>query len=577
MYKPGGTIKSLLTDLEQHIYVLPAIQREFVWSAEQICRLFDSLMQGYPFGTMLFWNINPENSDKFKFFDFVRTYHERDNPHCPPLPIQYNKPLVAVLDGQQRMTALNIGLRGSYAEKVKWKWWSSPDAFPTKRMYLNLLSEANFETDDKFEFVFREDGLPEHEAKSLWFPVGEILGLSGGPDMQDWIEKFELQKEQRKTAYRTLDMLYRVIHTDQLISYYEERNQDIERVLSIFIRINSGGTKLSYSDLLLSVAVAQWQTLDARDEIHKVVDEMNSIGSRFNFSKDLVLKAGLMLADIGNVGFKVANFTHENMTTLEAKWKGIRKALVLATHLLSSFGFNGQVLRADSALLPIAYYLYIRKFGDSYLTDNKYVDDRHEIRQWLVKTLLKSSGIWGGGLDTFLGRLRDVINNHGDSGFPIHEIVSEMNKSGKSLTFEQEEMEDLLDVQYGQPLTFSVLSLLFPHLDLSHHFHIDHVYPKSKLVRRELEALGFSVAEIDLLGEMANKLPNLQLLQGAINVQKQAQSPAQWADNAFTDAQRPAYVSTNMLGTLPRDPKGFEDFFNARRNLLQQRLSALLA
>ena len=120
MYKPGGTIKALLTDLEQHTYVLPAIQREFVWSSEQICRLFDSMMQGYPFGTMLFWKINQKNSDKFKFFDFVRTYHERDNPHCPSLPIQFNKPLVAVLDGQQRMTALNIGLRGSYAENVKW-------------------------------------------------------------------------------------------------------------------------------------------------------------------------------------------------------------------------------------------------------------------------------------------------------------------------------------------------------------------------------------------------------------------------------------------------------------------------
>lgn len=577
MYKPGGTIKELLTDLELHTYVLPAIQREFVWSPEQICRLFDSMMQGYPFGTMLFWKINQENSEKFKFFDFVRTYHERDHPHCPPLPIQYNKPLVAVLDGQQRMTALNIGLRGSYAEKVKWKRWTSPDAFPTKRLHLNLLSEVDLETGDKYEFKFREEGLPNLEPKSLWLPVGDVLGFTGGPDMQDWIEQFELQKEERKAAYRTLDTLYRVIHTDQLVSYYEEKDQDIERVLSIFIRINSGGTKLSYSDLLLSVAVAQWQTLDARDEIHKVVDEMNSIGSRFNFNKDLVLKAGLMLADIGNVGFKVANFTHENMAILESKWKGIRKALVLATHLLSGFGFNGQVLRADSAMLPIAYYLYVRKFGDSYLTDNKHLSDRQEIRQWLVKTLLKSSGIWGSGLDTFLGRLRDVINNHGSSGFPVIEIRAEMNKSGKSLTFEHEEIEGLLNVQYGQPMAFSVLSLLFQHLDFSHHFHIDHVYPKSKLTKRVLEGLGFSDTEVESMELMCNQLPNLQLLQGTINIQKQAQVPAQWVNEAFTDAQRPAYISTNLLGSLPSTPNDFNAFFTARREVLTQRLTTLLA
>ena len=65
--------------------MLPAIQREFVWRPGQICRLFDSLMQGYPFGTFLYWRVDPENSGKFQFFDFVRDYHQRDNPHCPPV------------------------------------------------------------------------------------------------------------------------------------------------------------------------------------------------------------------------------------------------------------------------------------------------------------------------------------------------------------------------------------------------------------------------------------------------------------------------------------------------------------
>jgi hypothetical protein len=404
-------------------------------------------MQGYPFGTMLFWRVTGENSHTFKFFDFVRDFHERDNPHCPPLAIQYNKELVAVLDGQQRMTALNIGLRGSYAEKLKSKWWSNPDAFPTKRLHLNLLGQVDPESGDRYVFEFRESGQTAFVDGALWFPVGLILGMSGGPDITDWYEQFDMDKEQRKAAYKTLDTLYRVVHTDQLIAYYEEKDQNIERVLNIFIRINSGGSKLSYSDLLLSVAVAQWKTLDARQEIHKLVDEMNSVGSRFNFSKDLVLKAGLMLADIGSVGFKVENFNHENMAILESNWKRIRNALVLSTRLLSNFGFNGQVLRADSAILPIAYYLYSRKFTESYLSDSTYLEDRQTIRRWLVKTLLKASGIWGSGLDTFLGRLRDVLKTNSSHGFPLEEIRFEMTKSGKSINFETEEIEDLLDLR----------------------------------------------------------------------------------------------------------------------------------
>ena len=55
MYQQGGTIKKALDSIASNEYVLPAIQREFVWSRKQICRLFDSVMQGYPFGDFLFW------------------------------------------------------------------------------------------------------------------------------------------------------------------------------------------------------------------------------------------------------------------------------------------------------------------------------------------------------------------------------------------------------------------------------------------------------------------------------------------------------------------------------------------
>src|SRR6202035_2265731 len=107
MYKPGRTIRDALRKVEQNEYVLPAIQREFVWRPEQTARLFDSLMQGYPFGTFLFWTVEPANSAAYKFYGFVRDYHEKDSPHCPELGTIPDRSLIAVLDGQQRLTALN--------------------------------------------------------------------------------------------------------------------------------------------------------------------------------------------------------------------------------------------------------------------------------------------------------------------------------------------------------------------------------------------------------------------------------------------------------------------------------------
>ena len=157
MYQSGLTIREALESVSKNLYVLPAIQREFVWNPEQISRLFDSLMQGYPFGTFLFWRVEPEKSILFKFYGFVQNYHERDAPHCPELGALPNRELTAVLDGQQRLTALNIGLRGSMAIKDPGKWRTNPNAFPKKILHLNLLAlNGEDEEGEAYSFQFKD-------------------------------------------------------------------------------------------------------------------------------------------------------------------------------------------------------------------------------------------------------------------------------------------------------------------------------------------------------------------------------------------------------------------------------------
>jgi len=109
-----------------------------------------------------------------------------------------------------------------------------------------------------------------------------------------------------------LSKLRNIIHQGT-ISFYLEESEELDKVLQIFIRVNSGGTKLSYSDLLLSIATAQWKEKDAREAIHDFVDEINVIGDGFKFNKDLILKGCLVLSDLNHVRFKVDNFTKSNM------------------------------------------------------------------------------------------------------------------------------------------------------------------------------------------------------------------------------------------------------------------------
>lgn len=579
MYQQGGTIKEALDRIASHEYVLPAIQREFVWSPKQICALFDSLMQGYPFGEFLFWRIDAEKSEDYRYYDFVRNYHERDSAHCPDLGILRDKSLTAVLDGQQRLTAFNIGLRGSMATKAPRLWWNNPDAFPKRVLALDLLARP--ERDDEgncYQFDFVDDSKLGLQGTRLWFPVADILGMEDGPAMHEWLLDKDLNREQQRDAYRALDRLHRVVRTKPTVAYYEETNQDIEHVLNIFIRRNSGGTVLAYSDLLLSIAVSQWDNLDARKEVHSLVDELNGLGAGLGLSKDFVLKAGLMLTDIASVGFEVRNFTHSNMAVLERNWPRIKDALIGTVQLVTDFGFDSRTVRANSALLPIAYYFYKLGSPTNFGSHPRYEEDRKAIRKWLTRSILKASGIWGSGLDTLLTALRAILRTQGDDAFPVKEISATMAQRGKSLDFGPEEIEDLADMAFSDARMFALLSLLFPSVDVrTHHFHIDHVFPKSRFTRAQLREAGASEEQVDEFIVCVNRVGNLQLLEGVVNNEKRAKLPLAWlAERYAIDEERQRHVDRHLLGEVPAEITSFLEFYQVRRERLRERIVELV-
>lgn len=139
-YQMPITIKKVIEGIQSNAYVLPAIQREFVWDIEQIEKLFDSLMKNYPIGVFLFWQIATDSLQRFQFYRFMDWYHERDHKHNDPIELVGVHNATAVLDGQQRLTALNIGLRGWYAHKLRHYRWDNDNAFPRKKLCLNIIS-----------------------------------------------------------------------------------------------------------------------------------------------------------------------------------------------------------------------------------------------------------------------------------------------------------------------------------------------------------------------------------------------------------------------------------------------------
>lgn len=574
-FQPAITVKRALDSIHRHEFVLPAIQREFVWDQDQICRLFDSLMRGYPVGSFLFWKVTRERVSDYSFYDFVRNYHQRDAAHCPKLDVPGDAPVTAVLDGQQRLTALNIGLRGTHAAREPRKWHNNPNAFIAKRLYLKLNAPAPVnEAGMVYDFQFLAEAKATGDTANCWFPLPDILDMKGGPGMHKFLVSKGLGGD--SDAFERLDRLHRAIHSDAVIHSYLEENQDLDHVLDVFIRVNSGGTVLSFSDLLLSIATAEWDDTDARETIHGLVDELNQTGRGFGFSKDFVLKAGLMLADIASVGFRVTNFNKVNMQVLRECWPKVAQALRLAARLVADFGFSRDNLTADSPLLLIAYYLYRRDVAESYLSATAQREDRAAIRSWLVRSLLKP-GVWGSGLDASLTALRTVIKSHGSTTWPSDELESEMARRGRGLRFEDEELEDLLDVEYRDRRTFALLSLLYPYVDFRNLFHIDHVFPQSRFHKPLLLKAGVAAAAVDDYKDKKDRLANLQLLDGPLNQAKSDLLPADWVGSQYpTAGARAAYLERHDLGEFPPGMPGFQDFFAARRRLMRDRLRALL-
>ena len=564
------TISKALGSIERREYAMPAIQREFVWWHWQIARLFDSLMRGYPIGSFLFWKVGRDSIEKYKFYDFMLHYHERDYWRLRELGTVTRDEITAVLDGQQRLTALNIGLRGSYAYKLPRRWWNSPDAFPKRHLYLNILAEAE-ENEAGMQYDFRfltdADAKAGHDETHCWYPVRDILKAEDAVDLNDFLVARELANP--KGPFRVLARLHKVVHTEPVIAYYEEEGQDLDKVLDIFIRTNSGGTTLSYSDMLMSMATAQWENLDAREEIHGTVDEINRIRDGFGFSQDFLLKAGLMLAGVRSVRFRVTNFNRDNMKLLEDRWDPITHAVRAAVELVARFGFSQGSLSAKNAVLPIAHYLYRRDTPAGFLSHTAYRQDRDAIRGWLIRSLLKR-GIWDSGLDSLLTALRSVIDTHGGEAFPSARLETAMRARSKSLAFEEEEIEDLVE---SKDRTFALLSLLYPFVDLQNNkFHIDHVFPKSRFSSRRLHLAGVAEYDIPEFQDRADRLPNLQLLVGEANESKRDKLPHQWIVSVYDSKAASEYVACHDLGEVPADITGFKAFYEARRDRVLDRL-----
>ena len=568
------TIKEVVENIHRKNYLLPGIQREFVWNVDQVIRLFDSLMQEYAIGTFLFWRVDKANINKFQFYEFVRNYHERDRKHNPKASVTGEENITSILDGQQRLTSFYVGLKGTYAYKIPWKRWDNDDAFPWRKLYLNLLSKSK-EFDLIYDFRFLtpiEASLRDEE--TFWFEVGKVLDFAHIRDIVSFMRENGILEYE--FAQKCLFNLWEFITQRPIITYYLETSQDLDKVLNIFIRVNSGGTPLSYSDLLLSIATAQWETKDAREDITSFVDDINRVGDKFRFNKDFVLKSCLVLSDLPDIAFKVVNFKLENMKKIENAWEDIKAAIRLSVDLISSFGYNYQTLTSANAIIPISYYIIKLGNPQGFVQSINFREDREKIEKWLRIALIKRT--FSGQPDNVLRPIRTIIReNHKE--FPFKAVLDKFRGTPKSFTFVEEDIESLLFSSYGRAHTFSVLSLLYPTLDYKNRFHIDHIFPKSLFRRSELQKRGIPESIRALYCEITKPVDVVGTGQRHPNQEKSYKDFKMWLEESYINKEEQnEYMVKNFI---PQDIDlsfiNFKQFIEERNKLLLQKFKEALS
>ena len=556
MKTPKHSLRKIVTFLnnpeEDGGFWLPNIQRPFVWSEEQICRLFDSILREYPISTLLVWKTK-STIRRRKFIDNFKPehVHRLSDFHVP----EDARKKCLVLDGQQRLQSLFIGLMGSYEGR---------------ELYLDILSGEVAAPDDvkyKFAFLEKDKGaFPWLKFKDIVFSRQDMLTLA-----QDIMTKAgrPLTDQEKQKVSKHVSLVFKAFHSDDGVGYQELdsiENEDLyteDDVVEIFIRANSGGTKLGKSDLLFSLLTSTWDNAD--NEMESLLAELNTHG--FAFTRDFILKTCLTLLDQG-ARYEVQKFRNAGVREeIETKWDDIAKAVKDVLDFVRGKTF----IRCDKALpsyLVLIPLVYVRHHFHNAWKNAKDVDS------YLLRSSL--AGAFGGTPDQLIDDLVEKLKVL--KAFDLREVFGVIRSKNRSLELTEARFWEM---GYGSETIHLLFNLWYRDFNYTPAYdnnfpQIDHIFPQSLL--RKVKVANPETGKMNLMKYREadrNQLANCMLLTAAENGAggKSDTPPEVW----FADKSK-EYLDMHLI---PNDPAlwkldRFEDFIAERKKAIRVQFKSLL-
>ena len=553
------TIYEAMMHIKNGKYAMPAFQRQFVWGMEQIEMLWDSILLDYPISTFLFWHINEHNVTQDTYFcNFLTsiTFNSRKLADSANYEVTNINPAItdtAILDGQQRLTSLYLSLFGNSYIRERYARRNRESNIVTKllieldRNKLNVDEEYNSK---KFDIRFSEKvcrlSPTQFELRAI---LQEKFRNDATRDMAIEEAIANVPSDSKDYARNILNKLHRKIFVEKLIRFSELNDMPQDDSLEVFVRFNSGGKSLTKTEITMSTLEVYWP--NARTEFGNILED-----SYIGFDTDFIIRSALML--YGNVvkssiNQKIANDLRNN-------WSNFRNALEALKSVLN--GLRIEVSRFASSwnvLLPILYYIYYNP--------NHYANNQAAIKAYLMRAVLFK--YFQSSTTTKLQQMKNYINNYNC------EITMEMLNQIRDLQVTEGKIDDILNAEKNSHLAEDALYFLcLDWTDKSLKYEQDHLHPYNRFE----ECNPISVSMENWLNWRSNrdKLPNLQLLDPQSNVLKSDKSLRQYFNEMPPEQQENFRNHAMIPEDLPLDIEHFGDFYNKRKEILANRIKALL-
>ncbi len=529
---------------------LPNIQRSFVWKEDQIERLFDSIMRKYPISTLLVWRTKLPIRHR-KFIDNYRHGLKLTDFYVP----DNNNSKMLILDGQQRLQSLFIGLRGSYEKKVLYLDIQSGDLVAPEdiRFCFKFLDseKATFPWIKFKDIVYSNERLSRF-SRTIIDEAGRELSESEKDRIEDNVSQvFYVFREEEVLVYQELDSI------DNPEDYTEND------IVEIFIRANSGGTKLGKSDLLFSLLTSTWE--DADDQMEDILDELNVSG--YDFTRDFILKTCLTVLGKG-ARYDVSKFREGNTKeSIIDQWEEISKSI----SDVRDFLYGKTFIRTDKALpsylglIPIIYFRF--KYPDKW-------KEAKDIDNYVLRTLM--TGSFSGTPDNLIDKCTRRIDELED--FDVKDLFGVIRADGRNLDITQ---NTILDLHYGSKGIHLLFNAWFKEFNYTPAYEnnlpqVDHIFPQSLL--KTIKDINPETGRRNILrykAEQRDQLANCTLLTTEENGAggKRDIPPVEW----FADKSE-EYLDMHQI---PRDKhlwelENFEGFIEAREKLILGKFSFML-